>query len=74
MLTWRVGITAEKFVVPKSFNACAFNTYVQAWNDWEINTCVQAFKITTRTSISCSDLPAVNSLDDYDEAPTILES
>ena len=33
--------TAIKFVVPKSFNVCAFPMY-KLGNAWEMNTCVQA--------------------------------
>ena len=36
-----IQFTAIKFVVPKSFNACAFPMY-KLGNAWEMNTCVQA--------------------------------
>ena len=35
------SVTAIKFVIPKSFNACAFPMY-KLGNAWEMNTCVQA--------------------------------
>ena len=37
----QVECTAIKFVVPKSFKACAFPMY-KLGNAWEMNTCVQA--------------------------------